>query len=437
MKNKGQSFFNILSIITILAIGIYFVGRYFYYQKLDKNKEEPEYLHEVIINTISKYEADNDLKKINNEYIYTAKPANNYIKYQGLLWRIIKINKDNTIKLISEDTVAYLPYTNYNEWLNQSNNKYSGVFSSRLNNQLLINTTQCISKFNNIEDENCFDINQDYTYGILSVNEYIKAGGNNSFLNNGNNFWTSNQYNENSYWYINNDGKISYDKNANKHGIRVVITLKENIKLVSGNGTYDSPYIIESRNIQTAKDLLFGEIINYNNNLWRVIYADNNKIKIASLDYIKFNNTEFKLNFSDDTNNITKNTKIINYLNTQYYQTLPNKEYLTYGAFYTGAYSLNDNDYKKTYAKYINLYVGILAIGEPFANELNNTYLITPSTSDDLTIYTINAEHNIYENQISSMNVIRPVLYLKGNVNIISGNGSINSPYILGGNNEN
>lgn len=37
---------------------------------------------------------------------------------------------------------------------------------------------------------------------------------------------------------------------------------------------------------------------------------------------------------------------------------------------------------------------------------------------------------------IASKYAVRPVMYLKGNINIVSGNGTIESPYELGVNNE-
>ena len=57
------------------------------------------------------------------------------------------------------------------------------------------------------------------------------------------------------------------------------------------------------------------------------------------------------------------------------------------------------------------------------------------SNVDDLTIYSI---HNktIYEDLVSSVRFIRPVIYLKDNIKVTKGKGTKDNPYILGGINE-
>lgn len=438
MKNKkrnlnGQSLFIVGSIMFLLCIISYFGFRFFYYYKEDNKVNDSKMLRDIIINSIDKYSISNNIELINNEYRYIGNPTNNYVKYRGYLWRIIKINDDNSITMITDDTIISLSYNNIYEWLNTNDTKYSGIFLNTLNNEDLNTNKTCIDSFDNLEDANCFEFNEDYMIGQLSVDTYISVGGNNSYLNNGTNYWTSNDSNTDSSWYITSDGKVNTDKKTTKHGIRPVITIKKDATVIQGVGTYEKPYLIENRDIKTLKDIYVGEYLVYNDTKWRVIAIDKDKIKIASTDYIKDNDKDLSIQFDQTNNIITNKTNLLNYLNTTYYNTLNNKEYLIKGSYYTGAYSLIDNDYKQIFDSSITTYIGILSVSEPFAYELVDTYLLTPSTSNDLTIYTVNSNKSLYENSVTSLNKIRPALYLKNNITITEGHGSNTNPYVLGG----
>ncbi len=438
MKNKkrklnAQTIFIWGSIVFLLFIVSYFGFRFFYYYKEEHKVIDSKLLKDIIINSIDTYSINNNIELVNNEYRYTGNPTNNYVKYKGYLWRIIKINEDNSITMITDDTIISLSYNNIYEWLNPNDTKYTGIFLNTLDKDDLNTNKTCIDTFDNINDAGCFEFNNDYMIGQLSVDTYLNAGGLNSYLNNGTNYWASNTSNNNKSWYITKDGKITTDEKIAKHGIRPVITIKENIEVVKGVGTYENPYIIEDRTIKTLKDSYVGEYLNYNNTKWRIVSTDTDKIKIASTEYIKNNDKELSIAFDSTNNIISSKTDLINYLNTTYYKTLDNKEYLTKGKYYTGAYSLIDNNYKRVFDNNITAYVGVLSLSEPFAYELSDTYLLTPSTSNDLTIYTVNNNKSLYENSITSLNKIRPVLYLKNNITITKGNGSNTNPYILGG----
>lgn len=425
MKEK---IFNIISLVFIIVFITYFSFRTYNAYKISNKVMDDTYITDRLINSISKYDTNNPLNKDNNEYIFKGKVNNNYIKYQGYLWRIIKINSNNELVLILDEILTYLPNNTSLHWLN-NNNEFT------INYELLTNTKQCIDIFNNIDNSTCNEIDNNYVIGKLSIDDYIKVGGNKSYLNIGTNFWTSNSYDDNNSWYISEDGLISYSNNNIKHGIRPVITIKNNIQLISGNGTIDNPYIIEQRNVKTLKDTLQGEYISYNNEIWRIMYNNNNSIKIINTDYIKYNNENIKYFFDDKTSQVD-NSKLITYLNTTYLNSLSNKEYLTKGTFYTGIYYKNNINYTDSYKTIITNYIGIPSINEPYIYDLDNIFLSNPSNVDNLTIYSIN-NNNLYEDSISSIRYIRPTLYLKNNINITNGNGTIDNPYILGGINEN
>ena len=44
----------------------------------------------------------------NEVYYFNGKVKDNYVMYSNMLWRIVKINKDNTVTLISENVIGTL-----------------------------------------------------------------------------------------------------------------------------------------------------------------------------------------------------------------------------------------------------------------------------------------------------------------------------------------
>jgi len=427
MKEK---IFNIVSIIFLLSTSIFFGNKFYNAYKDSKIVLDNTYITDYLKNSISKYTLNNSLTEDNNEYIYNSKANNNYLKYNGYLWRIIKITGNNQLVVVSEDTITYLPFNSSLNWINIT--KYNKELE--IDYDYLENTKICTDTFNDINNISCKDTNTDYTVGLLSLDDYIKYGGSNSYLNNGTNFWTSNKYDDNKAWYINNDGKVSSDDIYERHGIRPVITIKANTKLISGNGTIENPYIIEQRNIQTLKDTYQGEYVKYSNNIWRIMYNKDNKIKLISENYLKnSNNIDIEYYFNDTNNIIDLKNKTLYWLNYSYIKKLDKN--ITKGTFYIGTYYKEKNNYMFSYLKTLDGYVGLPSINEPFIYELDNIYLSNPSNVDDLTTYAIR-NNNLYEDVISTKRKIRPTIYLKDSINISSGKGTKDNPYILGGINE-
>ena len=55
----------------------------------------------------------------------------------------------------------------------------------------------------------------DKIWNAAFVDDYLEANANESYLNNGEIFWTSNRSNKKDAWFITEDGKLSYDKDTN------------------------------------------------------------------------------------------------------------------------------------------------------------------------------------------------------------------------------
>ena len=136
-KLNWQKIFNLISFTFILAC-IIFYGTRFIRLYLQNNKKEEI---KVLANNI-KDNNEGNLKNINSDYYFTGKEVNNYVKYSNILFRIIKINKDNSITLISDKPITSLAKgdnndykTSYiNNWLNNQDKENTGILEKNLNN---------------------------------------------------------------------------------------------------------------------------------------------------------------------------------------------------------------------------------------------------------------------------------------------------------------
>lgn len=442
MKKKinVQSLFLGMSILFILLTCSYFFGRLVYYKKKSEKIKIPSsslatrLIEEEYGNA---YERKSNLVSQNGGYHYVKNPEDNYVKYKGFLWRVIKINEDNTVTLITENSVTSLPYGNSLEesilpWLNKLEKNYTGIMENSLEaKEELKKVTLCIDQFQTLEEATCFHSSNQFSIGLLSIDDYLEANANESFLNNGEAFWTSNSYNEKNAWFISENGRVSFDKSDTKLGIRPVITISGDTKIQSGNGTADDPYNLNPTNPKILLDAYVGEYIVFNNQLWKIVSKDSKNVKVVSEECLKNEKRECLLmSYGTSSNNIDK-SELMNYLQKSYYNSIAKKEYIETGTFYIGNYSLLKNNYQTGFDTQKKLKIGFLSVGEIFAYEIDNSFLMNTSPNNNLSIYSVK-NHSPYQNIVNAKLTIRPSFYLKGNIAIQAGNGSYLFPYQLG-----
>lgn len=446
---KKQLIFNCINILFILGFGFYFLGRLIYYKiENDKKIVYSNILTERIIQNINPLELDDSLVLTNGIYRFVGDVDNNYVKFMGYLWRVIKINDDNTITMIAEDPVIYLAYGNSNlysnsqiyQWLNSiDNNQYTGLFYNTIKSgkDYLDYTKICLDSFNSLDAIGCFETDKNIMISLLSVKDYQEAGGLNSYLNTGYYFWTTNTNSENNFWYISEEGKTGVAENNEKYGIRPVITLKTNTIVSEGFGTSDNPYVVNPSQATTLADAYIGEYITFNNSLWRIVSSENDKLKLVSEECLLGADGEcIERTYSNFANgfNIEEKNSLISYLNTEYYNSIENKDYLVKGKFYTGPYDVFGNyNYQSVFFNSVQSYVGLLSISEPFAYDIVNTFTLTANINNELSVFIINNEKLLYEDVITSLHYIRPSIFIKNIITINGGDGSYLNPYVLGG----
>lgn len=427
IENKKYLIFIILSILFLGFMVCFYGYRLIHFYLIENPTgskiQENVTLSSTIINKNKIVNEGDGLYVADKNYVFKGKVDNNYVYYSGLLWRIIKINKDDTIKLVSNETLTTLYRNNsesleksiLNNWLNDK------VLTNLSNNEYLINVDTCVDSLEDINKTNCDKYSNNQKIGFLSVDEYINALGKQSYLNNGKSYWLSNSDNNGNTWYVNNDGGISNVNSDGNHGIRATITLKKGLVSISGEGTADNPFIIENNKFDNLSQINNGSYLKYSEYIWRVIDKNDKSIKVVLDGYLSENRI-----FDNYSNSFNSNISIGKYLNVDFYNTLNNKDYIVNGDFYIGSY--NNYDYKNIYNHKITAKIGLLSIGDLFVNEYNNIFLNNPYDTEGI-VYTIDNNYYLFGNSITSSLKVRPVLYLDNRLLIKSGNGLKNSPF--------
>jgi len=220
-------------------------------------KEEEKYEEKEISVIAESLLGNSETYEYMNGTYLKGEQKNNYVWYNGFLWRFMGINENRTVRLITEENVGSVAYSaagealTYEEnvgyahtWLNEYflsslNQDYTYIIEE--NNEWCINSAQ--QAYSWCKDGRLYNA----TIGLMTNSEYILSRDSNniSYLNNGENSWTLSAINQVSVL-------IAHYSNASAHydahrplGVRPIINVSNYAMITSGNGTLQSPYIVE------------------------------------------------------------------------------------------------------------------------------------------------------------------------------------------------
>jgi hypothetical protein len=223
----------------------------------------------------------NGLYQINNTKTFRGEYVNNYLKLGNTLFRIVKINQDNSLTLVIDSTSSNLS-SSWDDRYNQTVSRNDGInnFSiSRVKEKLetLLSTTYagdiskkavnynyCTGSRSTTDTDNSYNTECSSTYksyiSLLTVSDIINASLDDNCLSieksrscQNYNYLTS--YND-AYWLLtpveNTTNQIYYYDNniitsstaITKKNLRFVITISGNELYQSGTGTESDPYIL-------------------------------------------------------------------------------------------------------------------------------------------------------------------------------------------------
>lgn len=400
---------------------------------------------------------------------------NNSLWYSGFLWRIMGINADGSIRIITDQDVTTIPWgsedmaenwdeSHAKEWLND-------YFYSKLKGNNIIKEEIWCSEIttdqNSVRTECTTNLSTAPAYvGLITLDEYNLAGGALSYLNSGQYQWTMTPENSQDSWGIGFDG-VNHFPVSDPYGLRAVININSDVAITGGNGTLGEiwnnntgPYILnEDKNIEVTGKLneksTSGEYVMFAGKKYRVVDKDNNGNTKLILDgYYEENGEIFKIEYGND-NAFSPATGIGQKLNTDVLNWLTNNSENEKGKLVSNyTWYQNNFDFGDSYTKSldetnptrsIQATVGLIRIGEMSSIQTNNyiylniynwinegemfgSWIIT-SNIDNTRSWLISEFGVAGGGVVSNENRIRPVIVIKSDVEIISGTGTFSNPY--------
>ena len=416
-----------------------------------------------------------------NRYLTGSNP-NNYVWYSGKLWRIVSINSDNAIKLVTQGNMTTIAWDT-----SSTNTDYS---TSQIHYWLKNEFLPTLYDAENL----LVDATWDYTTyasatatkvpptatvtnekaGLLTIYDHYKVGSSSSFLNNGYWWWSMSPQTDGSYvWPLDYTGDVSSDNfnsPTNSYGVRPSVNLKSGIQIMGGTGTKINPYVIVGdKAAGTTSELLnnriSGEYINFNDVLYRIVGIEEingqTLTKVTMADYNLNKNTlttSFKFGLAPSQKIYSPTYGIGLYLEEWYQADSTSETYATtyikdnYKAmiatsgengdnvvWHTGPTSGVRETSTYTLAKTgtpVSATIGLPYYGEMFSSHFGagessstTTWLVTIYSD----YYTWGVSYVGFAEDFSTTGSrgVRPSMYLKSNVKITGGNGQPGNPYTL------
>ncbi len=222
------------------------------------------------------------LYEMNNELVFRGQNPNNYVSIADEIWRIVKIDNNNTIQIILTETEDNDLYSVWDDRYNTEANSNYGINNFNLSRVLIFSKKVYDTKYKKYEEYltkfdlcvgkrlndstdksgrlECNEKIQNQEIGLLPLYDYMNASldamcqtsiskecqNYNYFVNEDSRWWTmtGNMVNTYSAFSISTYGEIDSDNTSYSADLRFVIALKNGILYKSGNGTRENPYVI-------------------------------------------------------------------------------------------------------------------------------------------------------------------------------------------------
>lgn len=387
-------------------------------------------------------------------FVYTGAADDNYVMFSGMLWRIVQLDQEGNLGLITDNNIANVAYgmndvaysdSNVYKWLNQ-------YFLSQIqenSQKYLLDTKWCYDDMSNVKDTISCNSSVTAKVGLLSLENYEKSKVNNrSYLVNQARFYMLNRPNGQNVWVsdIYNEQALLTSNTEDVIGVRPVVYLTKDIFVTSGAGTYEDPYKLQDYLYAKENDLLntrlVGEYVVYSGYTFRVAGKDedgNTKLVGVGLLQNSSDNELVVLGYDEKSKiapNTSENGNLYYLLNQDALNYISETSLVTH-EFEVPVYAFRE-DWDQLKKVKVTSKIGLPASYEMFAG-LNRSssdyqiYWLSDYSEDDI-ISILNGNNGVafhLNRETFPQNGIKPVIYLKSNLKIASGKGTVANPYYL------
>ena len=372
---------------------------------------------------------------------FKGNPQNNYIRLSNQLFRIYGVNNNGDVIIVADEDISNVNYTKIDEWLdyyykNLNTDTQKMIVKSKFCNMSVNdsnnNSTKCKSYTNN---------RKIYIPSVVEVNNAQTEEGN--FMRPNTISWVANQKENSKEAYVTrnvffyehaNDRYLSYNKEEN-YGVRPMMVIKGGSLIAGGNGTKENPFVFgdvkKAKGGTLVNERFTGEYVSLDGKVYRIIETLNDgTTKVISNFTIDYQVTSSKYVYNPKkagnvgyaiSNGVSK------YIDSSYFIShkikVPiYKDRIIYGK------EIETKEYKTVFTA-PNMYEIFSA--QPHNLETRSYWTINSSKGNYVgAIYDIGVPVNEKADGYVTSNV-RVVGYLKKNIVVSSGEGTLYSPYIL------
>lgn len=387
-------------------------------------------------------------KDTSNANTYVGNNDNNYIMLDEVLFKIVGINSDGTVKIVSEEPLGSVDYQGIDKWLN---NYFYSKLSDSAKSLISQNSKWCIDKVDDpYSYKKCKKYSRKKAVGLLSIIDYSNAKDkdNNSNLANSKAVWTSNSTKNSKNYYVNsyynNDGLQEYRESSEDEifNVKPAVNIVKNATIVSGDGSNINPYILKgNQNKVKAGNKVsatrVGSYISYSGYNWRVIGKDeDDTTEVIITSSVSGNDGTYYTKYSDSINYYNPNTKntlaynIVNKITSSIKTTYFVKKNMKINN-YNDKVLYNKVSSSKTYSLKLRE-VSVFDLFSPISTT-NYSYWYQEIAKNKNIVYVDSPTIGVYQEKFDHSNEysVRVVGFFNKNAVIKNGSGTLNDPYTI------
>ena len=390
---------------------------------------------------------------------YNGDTVNNFVQFSGMLWRIVNVNEDNSVKLVLANASSNIIFgvhekftdSNVYHWLND----YFYLHLKNSEKFIVKNASWCsnhtVYSLEDIPTE-CNGETFKSPVGLLSIQDLVLSDGNarGSYLNTHQVYWLLDRVNNEIINIADSTETKGFTSwSARTYGaVRPVITLNTDVYILSGTGVFTDPYKLNdyeyAKENEEIKNRLDGEYFSYSGYLFRKIGTDKEgNVKMIMSSNMKNPETreEFSIGYADSITERKFDPSTLGNvgytLNEELLLHLSDKSIVEH------EYEVPEIDIELPFDQWKKTKVKAM-LSLPASYDLFSTYnalgdiddsnflLLDYSPNNDITfVNTGNGLAFTLDQDVFGENTVKVVLYLKGNLKIASGKGTFSNPYYI------
>ena len=245
---------------------------------------------------------------------YKGDASNNYVMFNNMTFRIVKINSNDTVTIASDEVLANVDYTNDGRFADSSldswlNDYFYNLLESKYK-KLITSSKWCDDVLNadNYVATECSRSSAKRNVGILSIQDYNNTLADDiSFLDFGGIVWYANLDSNNNPWTMTDlyDYPLKSEPMNQEYlfNVRPAVTLKKNTKVLSGDGSEADPYILVENDSARRNALInerqIGEYINYSGYTWRIAGINDDTTEIIMTGVVTNDDVELQIGYNN------------------------------------------------------------------------------------------------------------------------------------------